>query len=238
MRPRGTQQIRRFLDGRTELARQIVGAALAHREAHEKAESGRFADQPDRHGLLQDLFQLVAAVEGEIGDIVIVKRRMDRMTRLDRVHKMQLRLGQYLAHQRDLGQRGAVEMADAAGPDGAQDARLGVAFDGVQNLARERRDEAAGLAGDHRRAQAKERLRRSLMGDHGIDGGKKAAGRGAQREAGLGHCTILLGQGGDTRVNRPSDQIRVNAAAERMRSAASNDRAGTSHRVPEHIRIP
>src|SRR5438552_18090118 len=95
VRPRGTQQTCRLFRRRADLARQIVGAALAYREAQKQAEGWRFADQPDRHGLLQDLLQLVGAVEGEIGDIVIVKRGMDRMACLDRMHEMQVRLGQY-----------------------------------------------------------------------------------------------------------------------------------------------
>ena len=93
------------------------------------------------------------------------------MARLDRMHEMHFRSGQQLADQRDLGQRGAVEMMHAAGPHRAQDARLGIAFNGIEHVAGEGRDEAARRAGDDRRAQAHERLRRPLARDHGIDAG-------------------------------------------------------------------
>src|SRR5437763_13333348 len=50
-------------------------------------------------------------------------------------------------------------------------------------------------------------------------------------------------QGGDTRTRRPSDKERVNAAAERCAPERHYPekldwRARTSHRVPDHIRIP
>src|SRR5690242_20966562 len=53
------------------------------------------------------------------------------------------RLREHLAHQGDLRRRGAVEMAHAAGPHGAEHARLGVALDGVEHVARKAGDEAA-----------------------------------------------------------------------------------------------
>ena len=199
----------------SELARQVVGAALRHSEAHEQAERRRRADQPDRHGLLQDFLELLGAVEREIGDVVLVIRGMDRVARLDRVHEMDLGAGQQLADERDLGQRGTVEMAHAAGPHRAQNARLRIAFDRVENIAGKCCDKAARCGSDRCWPQAHERLRRPLARDHGIDGGQNAAVCGTQHEAGFRHRTNLLRQGGDTRTFGPGDKFRVNAAAER-----------------------
>ena len=215
MRARGAQQRRRLGDVHAELAREIVGAPLRHRETHEQAKRRRRADESDRHGLLHDFFELLGAVEREIRHAVLVERGVDRVTCLDRVHEMHLGLRQQLADECDLGQRGAVEMAHTAGPDRAQDARLGVALHRIQHIAREGRDKAARRGGDGGGSQADERLRRPLARDHGIDDRKRAAVCGAQHQAGFRHSHDLPRQGGDTRTRRPSDKDRVNAAAER-----------------------
>ena len=197
VRPRQAQQLGRLGDRDAELARQVVGAALLDREAHEQAQHRRRADQLGPHRLLQDFFQLVLAVEREIGDAVLVKRGVDRRARLDRVHEMHLGARQQAAHQRDLGQRGAVEMPDAAGPYRAQHARLRVALDGIEHIARKRLDKAARRGGDRRRPQADERLGRALARDERVDGrqGERAPGRtnsGLQRKnTGFRHRTIL-----------------------------------------------
>jgi hypothetical protein len=203
VRPRQGQQLSRLGNRDAELARQIVGAALPDREAHEEAQHRRRADRHGPHRLLQDLFQLVSAVEREIDDAVAVKRDMDRRARLHRVHEMQLGARQKTAHQHDLGQRGAIEMPDAAGPHRAQDARLRVALDGVKDVARKRPDKASRGRGDRRRPQAKERLRRALARNKRVDArqGKRMPGRtrrGIQRnKTGFRHRTILPEQGGD-----------------------------------------
>ena len=67
MRPRQPQQFGGGLGGGAELARQIVDrAALGQRQPHKEPQARRRADQPDRHRLLPNLGQLVAAVEGEV----------------------------------------------------------------------------------------------------------------------------------------------------------------------------
>src|SRR2546421_12918864 len=74
MRPGRAQQIDGLLQRRAKLAREIVDrSTLRQGEPHKKAQSRRVADQPDRYGLLQDLGQLVGAVEREVGHAVAVK---------------------------------------------------------------------------------------------------------------------------------------------------------------------
>ena len=192
VRARRAQQRGRFVDRNPELSREVVAAGVADREADKKAELRRLADQPERHRLLHDLRQLVMAVEGEIADPVFGKGGVDRAARLDRVHKMHCRCGQHPADQRDLGQGGAVEMADSAGPYRAQHARVGVALDGVEHIARKGGGKAARRGGDRHWTQAIERRRRALARQHLIDRGKNAGPGGTRRDkAELGHRTIL-----------------------------------------------
>ena len=85
---------------------------------------------------------------------------------------MDLGSGQQLADERHLGERGAIEVAHTAGPERAQDARLGVALDGIEDIARKEVDKTLRRAGDHRRAQAQQRIARPRPGDDRIDRGK------------------------------------------------------------------
>ena len=203
MRARGPQQTGRLCDRDAKLAREVIGAALADSEAHEQPQGRRRADQPDRHCFLQDFRQLVCAVEREIGHPVLGEGGMDRAAPLDRVHKMHRGVGQHAAHHRDLGQRGAIEMAHSAGPHRAQHARLRVALDGIEDIAGEHPDKAPRRGGDRRRTQAQQRLRRALARHDGIDRGENAGPcrtpNGLQSDkTNFRHRTILPGQGGDT----------------------------------------
>ncbi len=78
-----------------ELARQIVERAAArHRDPHEQTQGRGVADKTERHRLLQDLGQLLGAVEREIADPMDAKGLADRRPRLDRMHEMDLGLRQ------------------------------------------------------------------------------------------------------------------------------------------------
>ena len=243
MRPRQPQQFGGGLGGGAELARQIVDrVAPGQRQPHQEPQARRRADQPDRDRLLPNLGQLVAAVEGEVGDPIAVKRLADRRPRLDRVHEMDRRRRAEFADERHLGERGAVEMPDAAGSERAQHARLGVAFDGVEDIARERVDKAPRRGGDCRRAQAQQRLGRPQPRDGGIDRGQNGARRGAiGDEADLRHRTILR-SGETTPTPGASGRCGVTdqgwESTGASRPGASADRARTSLRVPDHSRFP
>jgi hypothetical protein len=74
MRPRRAQQLGRFVERCAELAGQVVDrAALGQGETHEQTQHRRIADEPDRYRLLQDLRELVRAVEREIGHAMDVE---------------------------------------------------------------------------------------------------------------------------------------------------------------------
>jgi ornithine decarboxylase len=100
----------------------------APRKAHEEAESRRRADEPDRHRFLQDLGELVGAVEREVAYAMAVKRLADCRPRLNRMHEMALPKGGAVY---DLsGKFGAppdlaVELLQRARPHAA---RLGIGF--------------------------------------------------------------------------------------------------------------
>jgi hypothetical protein len=155
VRPRRAQQPGRLVGRRAELARQIVDCpTLRQSQPHQQPQGRRVADQSDRHRLLQNFRQLVGAVEREVGHIVTVKGVADRRPRFDRVHEMDLGRRQQLAHELHLGERGAVEMPDAAGPERPQNTRLGVALDGIKDIAGEAVDKNSRGAGDYGRTQA------------------------------------------------------------------------------------
>ncbi len=111
---------------------------------------------------------------------------------LDRVHKVDLGRRKELADEGHLGERGTVEMPDAPGPQGAEHARLGVAFDGVEDIARKPVDKPPCRAGNRRRTQAQQRIGRPHRGDDGID--QREAGapqRTGRNKADFCHRTIL-----------------------------------------------
>ena len=198
VRPRRTQQLDNLTERRTELPRQVEDRIpLRQGQPHEQPKRRRIADQADRHRFLQNLGQLVGTVECEVGHVVLVKGLVDRRSRLDRVHEMDRRRRAEFADQRHLGERGAVEMPDAAGPQRAQHARLGVALDGIEDIAREGADKAPRRRGDRRGAQAQQRLGRPQAGDGGGDRGQNHARRvGAiGDEADFRHRTILRNRG-------------------------------------------
>ncbi len=100
--------------------------------------------------------------------------------------------GEELVDQLDLGERGAVEMAHAARPDRPQHARIGIALDGIKDIARKGGDEMPRRVDYRRRAEADQRFRRPHRGDDGINGGENNPRRRAgSKKAGLCHRTIL-----------------------------------------------
>jgi hypothetical protein len=111
------------------------------------------------------------------------------------LHEVDLGGWQQLADERHLGERGAIEMADAAGPQRPQHARLGVALDGIENIAGKEADKPLRGTGDRCRAQAQQRIARPCPGDDRIDRGENSAPLQAGREkTGLRHRTILRNQ--------------------------------------------
>ena len=165
----GAQQLHRIGHGGAELAGQVVdGIALRQRQAHDEAEVGGVIR------LLQDFVQLLAAVEHEVADAILVIGVADRLTALDRVHVMQDGVREHLADQPDLAGGGDVEMAHAAGPQGTQHRGLRVALHGIEHVAAARGgirrlgeggQEAAGGVGQHAGADAVHRLFRAVQGD-------------------------------------------------------------------------
>ncbi len=199
------QQPRNLAGRRAELAGQVVDRrTLRQRQPHEQSERWRVADQPDRHRLLQDLGQLIGAVENEIGDAPAVERFADRRARLDRVHEVDLPPRQKLAHQPYLGNRCAIEMADTAGPQRSEHPWLGIAFYGIENVAREAAGEAARRPGDGCRTQAKQRLAGRRSATSRIDGRQRRVRKLADEQnlAGLCHRTILQRQEATCRAGR------------------------------------
>ena len=95
-------------------------------------------------------------------------------------------------------------MADAAGPQRTQHARLGVALNGIENIARKELGKPSRSAGDRCRAQAQQRIARPRPGDDRIDRGENSAPLRAWREkTGLRHRTILRNQEATCRSARP-----------------------------------
>ena len=98
MRPCGAQQRRGRRRRGAELAGQIEHrAALRQRQAHDQAE---FAGNAGRRRLVPDLRQLVGAVEHEVAHAMPRPRLADGAARLDRVHEVDVGVGEHLPHQR------------------------------------------------------------------------------------------------------------------------------------------
>jgi hypothetical protein len=178
-------------DGRDDIDRR----SFRQSQAHEQPKRQRIADQPDRHRLLQDFGQLIGAVEGKIGDAPAVEGFADGRPGLDRMHEVDLRRRQELAHQPDLGDRTAVEMPDTTSPQRSEYGWIGVALYSVENVAREAAAKAPHRPDDGPRAQAEQRIRRAQIGDDHIDGRQGRIREWTQRDlAGLCHRTILQRQ--------------------------------------------
>ena len=100
-------------------------------------------------------------------------------------------------------------MANAAGPQRAQHARLGVAFDGIENIARKEFDKPQCGPGYLRRTQAEQRIARPRLGNDRIDRGENSAPLGAGREkTGFRHRTILQNQEATCRSARQKRRTR------------------------------
>ena len=182
MRTGGAQQLGRQRGRGAELAGQVEHRrTLRQRETHDQAE---FAGHAGRGDLVQDLRQLLGAVEHEVAHAMPRPRLADRAACLDRVHEMDRGVGEHLPHQRDLGDRGAVEMRDAAGMERAQHRRLRVALHRVQHVAGKRLHERVRGRANGGRAQAVHRLLRALDRDQFIDRWQRCAAAGKRRRSG------------------------------------------------------
>ena len=138
-----------------ELARQIVqGFARGRGDAHDEVQraglGGRFFAQ---------LVELGARIDHETAHRMTAIGLADRRARAHRMHVGDgCRTPEHRAHKRDFGGRRAVETAHAAVPQRAQDARVGIAFDGIERF--------AGKPCDKMRRRACQRLRANRM--HGF----------------------------------------------------------------------
>ena len=94
-----------------------------------------------------------------------MKGVMNCRPRLDRVHEVDIGPRQELAYECHLGERGTIKMANAPGPKRPQHARLGIAFDSIQSIAREKIDKSPGSAGNRSWTQAQHRLGRPCSRD-------------------------------------------------------------------------
>ena len=142
--------------------------------------------------------------------------------------------------------------AHAAGADGAQHGRLGIALHGVQHVAGKRLDEGARGRFDGRRAQAVHRLLRPLERDQFVDCRQRCRRSGeaaAQRRDGGAEARLV--HGGNPREHAardrgaPSgrDKRRGNRRHAQMRRGDGDlaDAASTSHRgkpISQHRRLP
>ena len=143
-RTRCTQQHHRIRRFGAEFSGQVQHcAAFWQREPNDQTKIARNAA---RREFIDDLGELIRAVEREVPHVVTNPGLPDRAARFDRVHEMDLRVREHLPHQQHLAWRSAVEMPNAAGPQCLQYARLGVALDGIKNIARKRGGES-GAAG-------------------------------------------------------------------------------------------
>ncbi|MNI60874.1 hypothetical protein D3C73_1161140 [compost metagenome] len=113
---RGQQQGGGLIRGDAELARQGIGGAVRrHAHAHDQVQIVGLA------GGLEDLVQLVMAVQHEGAHAVIGIGGLDRAAALDRVHEGQARVRADRTDQLDLGERGDVEGVDALFDQGLDD---------------------------------------------------------------------------------------------------------------------
>ena len=128
-----------------ELRRQAeLGMVRADADADEQVEVGR-GDAVGR-GRADDLVELLERVEAEGPHAMLEIGFGDRFLGLHRVHEAQDRLGQRLADQPDLADRGDVVMGDARVPQDPQQVGRGVRLDRIERAAGELLDEEAGSA--------------------------------------------------------------------------------------------
>ena len=157
-----------ILDADPELAGQRQQRTLAgHRQPHEQLEILGAAG--GRH----DLGQLVGVVEHEPAHAMVVIGLGDGADAFHGVHEVAARTRQQRLDRAHLADRGGVELAHAAGPQGAQHLGRVVALDGIEHVAGERRQHAPGARLDQVRPQP----------DHRVDGGlvseqRRSAGEG------------------------------------------------------------
>ena len=100
----------------------------------------------------------------------------DGLLGLHRVHEALHRLGQRLADQAHLADRGDVVMGDAGVPQDLQQVGRRVGLDRIERAARELLDEEAGGATRGVRTQQRDRLDRSQPGDVGTPPGAVRGG--------------------------------------------------------------
>ena len=125
------QQLGGILRLGAELGRKMEEGALDLRRLHPHDD----ADALAAPGLVDDLDDFLLVIDDKGIDVVDPLGGTDHGARLDRMHEIGAGIGKAFADQRDLGQRGRVEMADAGGVEGAQHAWMRIAFDRIEHAA-------------------------------------------------------------------------------------------------------
>ena len=132
MRPRGAQQGGGLGGLGAELAGEIVACRAGRQgDAHDQAEIAGIA------GFRQDLREFIGAVEHEIAHGVHMVGFGNGRACLHRMHKMDVGCRKQAPDQGHLGERRAIELAHAAGPEGMQHRRVRIALHRIENVARE-----------------------------------------------------------------------------------------------------
>ncbi len=166
MRARGREQPGRVRRGSSELAGQVVSAAVRDSQAHEQAELGPTASIC----VSARIFPSSNSLSRTKSETPYRRRRLaNGRPRLDRMHVMDCGVRKHLTNKRNLGGRSAVEVADATSPQRAQHARLGVALDGVECRPSELVDKGPSGRCDHIRTQAMHRFVWLLGEDDNVD---------------------------------------------------------------------
>ncbi len=165
------QELDRLGRPRAELGRQVVGRARRWGcDAHQDGE-------PLAARRVEHLVELVHVVDHEMLDRIDLVGGLDRRARLHGMHEVALGVAELLAHLRDLGQRGGIEMPDAGLVERLEDQRLRVALHGVEHTAGERLEELARRRLHGAVAHAIDRIAGLERGDHRIGVGIAALRR-------------------------------------------------------------
>ena len=151
------------------------------------------------------------------------------------MHEVQLRRRQQLAYERYLGERGTIEMPDAAGPQRGQDARFGIAFDGIEHIAGKRptkRRAAAAIAAGRRHSNGS--LGRARATTASIEG---RTARPNGREETKRACAIARSSKTRRRHAAPHAECAGGGMTDRGESSRRGERAPGRQTIVRGLRI-
>ena len=140
------EQRRRIREIDPELGREAeLGILGRHPQPHAQAQVGRNGAVV-RAGCGDDLCKLLVAVEAESAYAMLAIGFADRTRGLHRVHEAQRCLWERTSHQPHFGDRGDVEVRDAAVPQNVEQVGRGIGLHRIERLARELLAEEPGCA--------------------------------------------------------------------------------------------